>query len=220
MICLTVHDKLRDRHSWQALGNLWHNTDSRRSLKLRQHGPCPSISHHVYTAKHPVYALQQACLHMHQPTLVHQGLVKRVLLYVRGTSAMGLRLSGSQQLDIITYLDADWPGCPDALILCLASGKTWLHGQGRRWSTTTWPTLSWSAHGCASTLANLATITCPPAIRAAIQSVTKRTKHIELDVLFVREKMAIGECQVLHFPTTQQFADMMTKGPVCAVTDN
>ena len=40
----------------------------------------------------------------------------------------------------------------------------------------------------------------------------KRTKHIELDVHFVREKVAVGQCKVLHVPTTQQFADVMTKG--------
>ena len=40
----------------------------------------------------------------------------------------------------------------------------------------------------------------------------RRTKHIELDVHFVREKVAIGQCRVLHVPTTQQFADAMTKG--------
>jgi hypothetical protein len=39
----------------------------------------------------------------------------------------------------------------------------------------------------------------------------KRTKHIELDVHFVREKVAVGECKVLHVPTTQQFADVMSK---------
>ena len=40
----------------------------------------------------------------------------------------------------------------------------------------------------------------------------KRTKHIELDVHFVREKVAVGQCQVLQVPTTQQLADVMTKG--------
>lgn len=40
----------------------------------------------------------------------------------------------------------------------------------------------------------------------------KRTKHIEIDVHFVREKVAVGELRVLHVPTTQQFADIMTKG--------
>jgi hypothetical protein len=39
-----------------------------------------------------------------------------------------------------------------------------------------------------------------------------RTKHIELDTHFIREKVAIGEVRVVHVPTDQQFADVMTKG--------
>jgi hypothetical protein len=39
-----------------------------------------------------------------------------------------------------------------------------------------------------------------------------RTKHIELDIHFVREKVAVGDVRVLHVPTGQQFADIMTKG--------
>jgi len=39
-----------------------------------------------------------------------------------------------------------------------------------------------------------------------------RTKHIELDIHFVREKVAVGDVRVLHVPTGQQFVDIMTKG--------
>jgi hypothetical protein len=45
----------------------------------------------------------------------------------------------------------------------------------------------------------------------------KRTKHIELDVHFVREKVAVGQCRVLHVPTSQQYADVMTKGLPTAI---
>jgi hypothetical protein len=45
----------------------------------------------------------------------------------------------------------------------------------------------------------------------------KRTKHIELDVHFVREKVAVGQCKVLHVPTAQQYADVMTKGLPTAI---
>ncbi|XP_073359379.1 7-deoxyloganetin glucosyltransferase-like [Aegilops tauschii subsp. strangulata] len=38
------------------------------------------------------------------------------------------------------------------------------------------------------------------------------TKHIELDIHFVRKQVALGRVRVLHVPTTQQFADVMTKG--------
>lgn len=40
----------------------------------------------------------------------------------------------------------------------------------------------------------------------------RRTKHIELDIHFVREKVALSQFKVLHVPTRYQFADIMTKG--------
>ena len=39
----------------------------------------------------------------------------------------------------------------------------------------------------------------------------RRTKHIEIDIHFVREKVALGQVRVLHVPTTAQFADIFTK---------
>jgi len=38
------------------------------------------------------------------------------------------------------------------------------------------------------------------------------TKHIEIDIHFVREKVALGEVQVLHMSSKYQFAIVMTKG--------
>jgi hypothetical protein len=40
----------------------------------------------------------------------------------------------------------------------------------------------------------------------------RRTKHIEIDIHLVREKVALGEVHVLHVPTSVQFADIFTKG--------
>ena len=40
----------------------------------------------------------------------------------------------------------------------------------------------------------------------------RRTKHIEIDIHFVREKVALGEVRVLHVSSKYQFADVMTKG--------
>jgi hypothetical protein len=40
-----------------------------------------------------------------------------------------------------------------------------------------------------------------------------RTKHIEIDIHFVRGKVALGQVRVLHVPTSAQFADIFTKGP-------
>ncbi|KAK1613637.1 hypothetical protein QYE76_019154 [Lolium multiflorum] len=40
----------------------------------------------------------------------------------------------------------------------------------------------------------------------------KRTKHIEIDIHFVCEKVCLGAVRVLHVPSSHQFADVMTKG--------
>ena len=48
----------------------------------------------------------------------------------------------------------------------------------------------------------------------------RRTKHIEIDIHFVREKVALGQVRVLHVLSSHQFADIMTKGlPVQLFTD-
>jgi hypothetical protein len=38
------------------------------------------------------------------------------------------------------------------------------------------------------------------------------TKHVEIDLHFVREKVAIGQVCILHVPTTSQFTDIFMKG--------
>jgi hypothetical protein len=40
----------------------------------------------------------------------------------------------------------------------------------------------------------------------------QRTKHVEIDLHFVREKVALGHVRVLHVLTTSQYADVFTKG--------
>ena len=40
----------------------------------------------------------------------------------------------------------------------------------------------------------------------------QRTKHVEIDLHFVRERVAIGHVRVLHVPSAHQFADIFTKG--------
>jgi hypothetical protein len=38
------------------------------------------------------------------------------------------------------------------------------------------------------------------------------TKHIEIDIHFIRKKVALGQLWVIQVPTNVQFADIMTKG--------
>lgn len=53
------------------------------------------------------FAIQQACLHMHDPRAPHQTLLKQILQYVRGTSHLGLHLQALAELSVTAYSDAD-----------------------------------------------------------------------------------------------------------------
>ena len=70
---------------------------------------------HYLTVTRPdlAFAVQQACLYMHDPRQQHSAQLKRILRYVRGTTSHGLLLRASPRLDITAYSDADWAGCPD-----------------------------------------------------------------------------------------------------------
>lgn len=50
---------------------------------------------------------------MHDPREEHLNGLKRISRYVQGTVDHGLHLYPSAPRGLITYIDADWGGCPD-----------------------------------------------------------------------------------------------------------
>ncbi|WVZ64439.1 hypothetical protein U9M48_013949 [Paspalum notatum var. saurae] len=182
------------------------------------------------------YAVQQLCLHMHAPWGCHSTMLKRVLRYIKGTSNFGLKLHASPTTAITAYSDADWAGCPDTRRstsgFCVFVGDSLVS-----WSSKRQPTVSRSSaeaeyRGVANAVAECtwlrqllgelhcpvpkATVTYCDNVSSVYMSRNpvhhRRTKHIELDVHFVREKVALGELRVLHVPSSRQFADVLTKG--------
>ena len=61
-----------------------------------------------------------------------------------------------------------------------------------------------------------ATIVCYDNVSAVYMTANlvhhRRTKHIEIDIHFVRDKVALGQVWVLYVPSSHQFTDIMTKG--------
>ena len=72
-----------------------------------------ALQYLAMTRPNIAYAVQQVCLHMHDPRLPHMALLKRILRYVHGTTSHGILLRPSADLTVTTYSDADWGGCPD-----------------------------------------------------------------------------------------------------------
>jgi histone deacetylase 1/2 len=59
------------------------------------------------------FSVNKVCQFLHAPTTVHWTAVKRILRYLRGTISLGLRLSKSSSTIVSAFSDADWAGCPD-----------------------------------------------------------------------------------------------------------
>uniref|UniRef100_A0A8R7K303 Reverse transcriptase Ty1/copia-type domain-containing protein n=1 Tax=Triticum urartu TaxID=4572 RepID=A0A8R7K303_TRIUA len=182
------------------------------------------------------YAVQQLCLVMHAPMEGHYQLLKRVLRYLRGTTHYGLQLYRSSSRDLLAYSDADWAGCPDTRRstsgFCVFLGSNLVSWSSKRQHTVSRSSAEAEYRAVANCVAEscwlrqlLAELHRPPR-RATIVycdnvSVVylssnpvqhQRTKHVEIDLNFVRDRVALGEVKVLHVPTESQFADVFTKG--------
>jgi len=72
-----------------------------------------ALQYLTFTRPDLTYAVQQVCLHMHDPRESHLAALKRLLRYVRGTVGFGLVLHRSPTSELVVYTDADWAGCPD-----------------------------------------------------------------------------------------------------------
>ena len=196
----------------------------------------PVLSSTTMTRPDLAYAVQQVCLHMHDLRDGHLDNIKRIIRYVRGTMSSGLLLHSSSPLDIVAYSDAYWAGCPDTR-RSTSGYCVYLGGALVSWSSKRQPTVSCSSAEAEYRVVANAVADCvwlrqllddlgsPPSkatvvfcdnILVVYMSTNpvhhRRTKHIELDIHFVHEKVALGELRVVHVPTTQQLADIMTKG--------
>jgi hypothetical protein len=72
-----------------------------------------ALQYLIFTRPNIAYAVQQICLHMHDPRESHLTAMKGILRYLRGTLDFGLLLRWSSTMELRVYTDADWAGCPD-----------------------------------------------------------------------------------------------------------
>jgi len=173
---------------------------------------------------------------MHDPRDTHLSAVKRILRYLRGTTEHGLLLRPSVPSALCVYTDADWAGCPDTrkstsgyavflgdnLVSCSSkrqntvsrsSAEAEYRAVANGVAEACWLRQLMQELHCPLTKSTLVYCDNVSAIYLSTNPVQhQRTKHVEIDLHFVREKVAIGDVRVLHVPTTSQFADIFTKG--------
>jgi hypothetical protein len=169
------------------------------------------------------FAVQQVCLHMHAPRDAHLAMLKRILRYVKGTPRMGLLLRATATLTLTAYTDADWAGCPDTRRstsgFCVFLGDFLVSWSSKRQTTVSRSSAEAEYRGVANAVAECSWLrSLLDELNCKIDKATmvfcdnvstvymsrnpvhhKRTKHIELDIHFVREKVALGKYVLLIF---------------------
>jgi hypothetical protein len=173
---------------------------------------------------------------MHDPRDPHLQQFKQILRYVQGTSHLGLQLRSSSNTDLTAYSDADWAGCPDTRKstsgFCVFLGDNPVSWSSKRQSTVSRSSAKAEYRVVANCVAESiwlrqllselhqpvqkAMVVYCDNISATYMSANpvqhQRTKHIEIDLHFVRDRVALGEARVLHVTTSSQYADIFTKG--------
>ena len=195
-----------------------------------------ALQYLTFTPPDISYAVQQVYLFMHDPQVSHMSAPHRILRYIKGTLDHGLQLYKSSLSSLLSYTDADWGGCPDNR-RSTSGYYVFLGDNLISWSAKRQPTVSKSsAEAEYRGVANVVSETCwirnlLLEIHFPIHTATlvycdnvrvvylsgnpihhQRTKHIEMDIHFVREKVQRGQVRVLHVPSRYQIADIFTKG--------
>ncbi|GJX03548.1 ribonuclease H-like domain-containing protein [Tanacetum coccineum] len=171
------------------------------------------------------YAVQQVCLYMHDPREPHFDALKRILSYVKGTLDFGLHLYASDATSLVGYTDADLAGCPSTRHstsgYCVFLGDNLLSWSSKRQHTISRSSAEAEYRGVANVVAETAwlrnllrelhslllkaTLVYCDNVSAVYMSANpvqhQRTKHIEIDIHFVRDMVTAGHVRVLHVPS-------------------
>jgi hypothetical protein len=181
------------------------------------------------------YSVNQLCQHMHAPSSIHWIAAKRVLRYLQGTLDHGLYYTKSN-LQVNAFCDSDWASCPDdrrsttgfAIFLgdCLIAWSAKKQAVVSRSSTEaeyrslsiTVAELFWIRmlfKELRIYLSSRPVLWCDNVSALALASnpvFHVRTKHIEVDYHFVREKVLNRDILLKFISTHDQVADLFTKG--------
>ena len=181
------------------------------------------------------FAVQHLSQFMQAPRVPHYNALLHVLRYIKGQPDLGVLLDNNADYTLQAYCASDWTACPhtrrsvSGYVVFL--GDSLISWKSKKQGTVSLSSaeaeyrslrrvvaeLSWL-----SRLLNELTISsvCPIPVRCDNQAAIyiaknpvfhERTKHIELDCHFVREKLMAGLISLHHIPTKRQLADVLTK---------
>ncbi|KAL5811427.1 hypothetical protein ACOSQ4_027995 [Xanthoceras sorbifolium] len=169
------------------------------------------------------------------PTQVHWQAVKRVLRYIRSTLQCGLQFTPSSSLTFEGFANADWASNPDDRRstggYCLYLGGNLICWSLRKQRVVARSSTEAEYRSLASAATNVVWVQSLLAeIQVNLSAVPllwcdnisanslahnpvfhARTKHIEIDIHFLRDLIAEGRLEIRYVSTAAQTADIFTK---------
>ena len=189
---------------------------------------CPDIA----------YAVHKLSQYMSSPRVPHLNALHHLLRYLKTNPGQGLFFSATSSLSLKGYADADWGNCIDTRRsttgFCVFLGTSLVSWKSKRQATVSRSSAEAEYRSLAAVASEItwmvtllrdfevvvesALVFCDN--QSAIHLSTnptfhERSKHIEIDCHFIREKVNSGLIRLVHVKTQHQLADILTK-PVTA----
>ncbi|GKA25928.1 ribonuclease H-like domain-containing protein [Tanacetum coccineum] len=173
-----------------------------------------SLQYLTFTRPDLSYAVQQLCLYMHDPREPHLNAVKHVL------RCPATRLSTFGYCVFLGDNLVTWSSKRQDT-LYHSSAEVEYRGVANVVAETSWiRNLLCELHTPLFTATLVYCDNVSVVYMSANPIQHQRTKHIEIDIHFVRNKVAADHILVLHVPSRFQYADIFTKGlPYLLFTD-
>ncbi|KAM0055171.1 putative RNA-directed DNA polymerase [Helianthus debilis subsp. tardiflorus] len=181
------------------------------------------------------YAVGVVSQFMHQPQTDHMDAVLRIIKYLKGTVGHGILFRPNRHLKIQAYTDADWAGNKDdrrstsgyftlvggnlvtwkskkQKVVALSSAEAEFRGIARGLAEVLWIHKLLSEIGFLQTEPSKIMCDNQAAIQISENPVQHdRTKHVEVDRHFIKEKLEAKIVELPFIPSKDQLADILTK---------
>ncbi|XP_071741059.1 uncharacterized mitochondrial protein AtMg00810-like [Rutidosis leptorrhynchoides] len=181
------------------------------------------------------YSVHLLSQFMHSPLQSHLKCALRLLRYLKGAPGLGVHNSKTCDVELKAYVDSDW-GKASMIRKSVTGYCVFLNGSLVSWKSKKQATISRSS--VEAEYRALADVTCEiiwilkllveleykvvlpvevfvdnkAAIKIASNPVFhEKTKHFEIDLHFVREKLSAGVIDVLKIESANNVADLFTK---------